>query len=128
MPVGKEQGSLTSCVQGGRWSWQGAFIYFVDIEDFLFLQHLASHSCHSFLPSPLWFCQRSLQRNQKKVLNSQCLLPSGVSRPCHPGQVGARGIPCPGTQKGEGLEKGWAGTGPSAVAFGLSRAGLLVCE
>lgn len=39
------------------------------------------------------------QRNQKEVLNLQCLLPSGVSRPCCPGQIGACGIPC--TWKGD---------------------------
>lgn len=103
MPVSKEQGSLTSCAHGGRWSWQGAFIYFVDIGDFLFLQHLASHSCHSFLPSFLSLFSSAntafKQRNQKEVLNLQCLLPSGVSCPCCPGQTGACGIPC--TWKGD---------------------------
>lgn len=126
MPVSKEQRSLTSCAHGGRWSWQGTSIYFVDIGDFLFLQHLASHSCHSFLPSPLRFCQHSLQTEEPErgfksaVLAAQWGVPSLLPWPdgClwHPMHMEGR------------LEKGWAGIGPSAVDFDLSRAGLLVCE
>lgn len=56
-----------------------------------------------FLPSflPLFGSANTAfkQRNQKEVLNLQCLLPSGVSRPCCPGQTGACGIPC--TWKGD---------------------------
>lgn len=80
----------------------------------------------SFLPFPLRFCQHSLQTEEPErgfesaVLAAQWCVPSLLPWPdrflWHPMHVEGR------------LEKGWAGIGPSAVDFDLSRAGLLVCE
>lgn len=80
----------------------------------------------SFLPFPLQFCQHSLQTEEPErgfesaVLAAQWCVLSLLPWPdrClwHPMHVEGR------------LEKGWAGIGPSAVDFDLSRAGLLVCE